>query len=61
LRDLPVHCLRSQIAGIWKFEYSEPQRVKNGHAKKCGHNEPDFDQTSWKAWDKEIDSDRFPN
>jgi len=61
IRDLPVHCVRSQIAGIWKFDYSEPQLVKSGHEKKCGHKEPDFDQESWKAFDKNIDESRFPN
>jgi len=50
LRDLPVHCLNSQVAGVWKFEMSEPMRVNSGHDMKCGHQEPDVDKLSWQSF-----------
>ena len=35
--DLPVHCLRHQIAGGWTFHLSEPTSERT----KCGHQSPD--------------------
>lgn len=35
--DLPVHCLRSQIVGDWKFTLSKPSNKRSS----CGHLHPD--------------------
>lgn len=35
--DLPVHCLRHQVAGSWHFYLSEPMTTRS----KCGHQSPD--------------------
>jgi len=35
--DLPVHCLRHQVAGEWTFYLSESSRSRT----KCGHTSPD--------------------
>jgi cathepsin C len=37
IADLPVHCLRHQVAGSWFFYVSEPSKVRT----KCGHQSPD--------------------
>ena len=47
--DLPIHCLKSQTHGVWKFEFSEP-KISPDHLKNtCGHNTPDREKTSFKA------------
>jgi cathepsin C len=35
--DLPVHCLRHEVAGTWNFVISKPGPLRSG----CGHNRPD--------------------
>lgn len=35
--DLPIHCLRTQTAGKWKFHLSDPTE----HRTTCGHKAPD--------------------
>jgi len=50
IRDLPNHCLNSQVSGVWKLELSDPVPVSSGHDMKCGHHEPDIDKDSWKSY-----------
>lgn len=38
LADLPVHCLRSQVAGAWTFYLDEGSK----HRSSCGHLHPDI-------------------
>jgi cathepsin C len=38
--DLPVHCLKHQIAGEWKLSISETQLTGEGPLS-CGHHIPD--------------------
>mmetsp|Transcript_6363 Transcript_6363/g.15426 ORF Transcript_6363/g.15426 Transcript_6363/m.15426 type:complete len:109 (-) Transcript_6363:1246-1572(-) len=35
--DLPVHCLRSQVAGNWQFTLGKPSAERTT----CGHQRPD--------------------
>jgi cathepsin C len=37
IADLPVHCLRHQVAGEWEFTLSQPGPKRNS----CGHMKPD--------------------
>lgn len=39
--DLPVHCVRPQVAGSWKFHLGEPSK----HRTTCGHQTPDVDKS----------------
>jgi len=50
--DLPVHCLRHQVAGEWTFFLSEPTRSRT----KCGHQSPDAASAQ-----PGIDQSSFPN
>lgn len=38
--DLPVHCLRTQLEGKWRFHLSEPSKTRTT----CGHQTPDVDK-----------------
>jgi cathepsin C len=38
--DLPVHCLKHQVAGDWKMSISEPHLTGPGPVS-CGHHIPD--------------------
>lgn len=38
--DLPVHCLRHQVVGNWKFILSKPSATRSG----CGHHRPDIEE-----------------
>lgn len=38
--DLPVHCLRPQVEGKWRFHLSAPTK----HRSTCGHHTPDIDK-----------------
>jgi hypothetical protein len=40
LADLPVHCLRSEVAGDWDFELTEPSYSHSA----CGHKRPDIEE-----------------
>ena len=52
--DLPVHCLKSQTYGKWKFEFTEPKIYNSALENKCGHNIPDLEKTSFKAMEKSF-------
>jgi cathepsin C len=39
--DLPVHCLRHEVAGTWNFVISKPSPLRTA----CGHNRPDVEDT----------------
>ena len=49
--DLPIHCLSSQIEGIWQFQVSPPLSLVSPLMNKCGHEIPDNDQLSYKSLD----------
>ena len=58
--DLPIHCLNSQIAGIWKFEFNRPRKFISAIQNDCGHEMPDSENTSLLAMkDQPIDSGSF--
>eukprot|EP00929_Paragymnodinium_shiwhaense_P000521 TRINITY_DN10075_c0_g2_i3.p1 TRINITY_DN10075_c0_g2~~TRINITY_DN10075_c0_g2_i3.p1 ORF type:complete len:549 (+),score=151.65 TRINITY_DN10075_c0_g2_i3:106-1752(+) len=38
--DLPVHCLRHQVTGEWKFVATKPSPSRTA----CGHNRPDTEE-----------------
>ena len=45
--DIPVHCLKHQVTGNWKFELGRPMAFtedKKDHL--CGHELPDNAETS---------------
>lgn len=39
--DLPVHCVRHQVVGTWKFELSQPSAERSD----CGHQHPDAEES----------------
>lgn len=46
--DIPVHCLRHQILGLWDIELTEPAIVDKEQAA-CGHKSPDDPAESWRS------------
>eukprot|EP00747_Dinoflagellata_sp_TGD_P104011 gnl/TRDRNA2_/TRDRNA2_169143_c0_seq1.p1 gnl/TRDRNA2_/TRDRNA2_169143_c0~~gnl/TRDRNA2_/TRDRNA2_169143_c0_seq1.p1 ORF type:complete len:540 (-),score=139.52 gnl/TRDRNA2_/TRDRNA2_169143_c0_seq1:75-1694(-) len=38
--DLPVHCLRHEVAGTWNFFIGKPSASRTS----CGHNRPDIEE-----------------
>jgi cathepsin C len=38
--DLPVHCLRHEVVGEWRFTLGPPRE----HRSSCGHNRPDTEE-----------------
>ena len=55
--DLPIHCLKSQTTGKWKFEFTAPKIYKNPFENNCGHNTPDLETTSFKAMSNTFKSE----
>lgn len=53
--DLPIHCLRSQTVGKWKFYLSEP-KPSPATRNTCGHQVPDNEKTSNSAMSKGFKS-----
>jgi len=53
--DLPVHCLKSQTHGKWKFDFTEPKGV-SALENRCEHDVPDLEKTSFKAMEKTFNS-----
>ena len=51
--DLPVHCLKTQIAGKWQV-FLEAPSLKGMGPLPCGHSIPDDKDTSYQAY-----NDRF--
>ncbi len=47
--DLPVHCVKHQIAGPWKIEQEKPTLSGLGPLP-CGHSVPDDKLTSQRAY-----------
>lgn len=47
--DLPVHCLRHQVVGLWNVSVTEPAVYERGHYPTCGHKQPDDPKQCWKA------------
>lgn len=47
--DLPVHCLKSEIAGKWEFELTKARKGFNYFKNKCGHRVPDDESSSYKS------------
>lgn len=45
--DLPVHCLRHQVIGIWNVNITKIQTPKKGEVPSCGHKQPDDPNSSW--------------
>lgn len=48
--DLPIHCLKSQTYGKWKFDLSTPLKASNGLRNPCGHHTPDFINSSFHSY-----------
>lgn len=53
--DLPVHCLRNQIAGKWRFFLSAPTPLRST----CGHQTPDVDKLQPSFDDFSFDNAEF--
>lgn len=51
--DLPIHCIRSQTVGKWKFYLSEPKSI-SAASNTCGHQIPDNEKTSSLAMSKSF-------
>lgn len=47
LCDIPVHCLKSQIAGRWKVYASRPNRTDNLYSFTCGHTMPSHERDAY--------------
>jgi cathepsin C len=48
--DIPVHCLKSQIIGKWKFYAIEPNEIEKSddlYNLLCGHEIPSKENTSY--------------
>ena len=50
--DLPIHCLKHQVAGDWKLEIDTP--VQNSKQMSCGHETPDNPAKSYLSLRKEF-------
>lgn len=44
--DIPVHCLKHQVVGLWKAEVTKPNVTNDIRAASCGHKNPDRPKTS---------------
>lgn len=49
LNDLPIHCLNSQVAGVWHLELTKPKQLSSGLQNNCGHMMPDHERSSYLA------------
>lgn len=47
--DLPIHCLKHQVIGLWKLEISDPQTLEFPFQMNCGHELPDNPANSYLA------------
>lgn len=47
--DLPIHCLKSQTTGKWRFEFTAPQKLRSPLENTCGHSTPDNEKTSFRS------------
>ena len=62
--DIPTHCLKSQVAGKWKFSLTAPQimdrekNIEKLYQLTCGHQVPSHEKSSYEA---AIDSQLFVN
>lgn len=45
--DLPVHCLKHQIVGLWSVELTEPVVTDDPNVASCGHKRPDDPASSY--------------
>lgn len=52
--DLPIHCLKSQVAGEWLLQITRPQIFENYHDASCGHFAPDDAAVSYLAFRNEF-------
>lgn len=56
--DIPVHCLKHQVAGDWNFQIDKPRDAKSVFEHKCGHELPDNPDTSNKAMEFGFTTDK---
>ncbi len=54
--DLPIHCLNSQVAGLWKFQLTKPSRLESPLMNNCGHMMPDHERSSYMALKQQFPS-----
>ena len=47
LCDIPVHCLKSQIAGKWKIFASVPTQIRDLYQFTCGHSMPSHERNAY--------------
>jgi len=47
--DLPIHCLNSQVSGLWRFDLTKPKHLSSGMQNNCGHMMPDHERSSYLA------------
>ena len=56
--DIPVHCTKSQVAGVWDFKATAPrvktggmereQKLKHTYKETCGHPNPSHESSAYK-------------
>ncbi len=59
--DIPVHCLKHQVAGEWNFQLTKMRQAGTYFDHKCGHELPDNPETSNKAMEFGFISDSHVN